>query len=126
MTLENFPPDTDRVWHGENLTLINELIVGFDILETSPGNILIYAINHRRTGSMIERFHHAIGSSSLIYERSFDCNNDLIFTPNDVAVVGRDEFFVTNVFVPSFKIDGRITSQSMDYGAWQQPFYVFQ
>ena len=73
------------------------MIVGFDILETSPGNILIYAINHRRTGSMIERFHHTIGSSSLVYQRSFDCNNDIIFTPNDVAVVGKDEFFVTNV-----------------------------
>ena len=95
------------------------LIVGFDILETSPGNILIYAINHRRTGSMIERFQHTIGSSSLVYERSFDCNNDIIFTPNDVAVVGKDEFFVTNVCSLNYKIDNRIMLQLMDCGVWQ-------
>ena len=54
---------------------------------------------------MIERFHHTIGSSSLVYERSFDCNNDIIFTPNDVAVVGKDEFFVTNVYLLTYKAD---------------------
>jgi len=63
----------------------------------SPGNILIYAINHRRTGSTIERFHHTIGSNSLIWERTFDANTDILFCPNDVAVVGKDEFYVTNV-----------------------------
>lgn len=79
-------------------------MVGFDILETSPGNILVYAINHRRTGSTIEKFHHTIGTTSLVYEKSFDCNNDIIFTPNDVAVVGIDEFYVTNVFYCSTKL----------------------
>jgi arylesterase / paraoxonase len=72
-------------------------MVGFDIFELSPGSILIYAINHRRTGSMIERFHHTIGSGVMTYERSFNASNDIIFTPNDVAVVGKDEFYVTNV-----------------------------
>jgi arylesterase / paraoxonase len=79
-------------------------MVGFDILETSPGNILIYAINHRRTGSTIERFRHTIGTTSLVYEQSFDCNNDIIFAPNDVAVVGVDEFYVTNVLLNSTKL----------------------
>jgi len=46
---------------------------------------------------MIERFHHTIGSGVMTYERSFNASNDIIFTPNDVAVVGKDEFFVTNV-----------------------------
>ena len=77
--------------HEEKLT------TGFDIFETSPGNLLIYAINHRRTGSMIERFHHTVGSRTLVYERSFDCHNDIVYTPNDVAVIGKDEFYVTNV-----------------------------
>jgi arylesterase/paraoxonase len=74
------------------------LTVGFDYLETSPGNILIYAINHRRTGSMIERFHHTIGTRALVYEKSFECHNKFCYTPNDIAVVGKDEFYVTNVF----------------------------
>ena len=74
------------------------LTVGFDIYETSPGNLLIYAINHRRTGSTIERFHHTVGSGTLVYERSFDCNNDIVYTPNDVAIIGEDEFYVTNVY----------------------------
>ena len=68
---------------------------------------------------MIERFHHTIGSSSLVYEKSFDCNNDIIFTPNDVAVVGTDEFFVTNVCSPNYKVDDRIMLQLMDCGVWQ-------
>lgn len=46
---------------------------------------------------MIERFHHTIGSGKMVYERSFDCKNDIVFTPNDIAVVGKDEFYVTNV-----------------------------
>lgn len=85
LSLKNFPANTDRVWHG------------FDIYETSPGNILIYAINHRRTGSVIERFHHTIGSGKLVWERTFDTDHDILFQPNDVAVVGKDDFYVTNV-----------------------------
>lgn len=46
---------------------------------------------------MIERFHHTVGSRTLVYERSFDCHNDIVYTPNDVAVIGKDEFYVTNV-----------------------------
>ena len=91
------------------------LTVGFDYLETSPGKILIYAINHRRTGSMIERFSHEIGSSSLVYEKSFNCHNDIIFTPNDVAVVGEDEFYVTNVRSFFARLI-RITLRWMEYG----------
>ena len=74
---------------------------------------MIYAINHRRTGSMIERFHHTVGSDTLVYERSFDCHNDIVFTPNDVAVIGKDEFYVTNVqSVGNFVSDNRIISMS--------------
>ena len=96
-------------------SFIDELMKGFDILETSDGNILIYAINHRRTGSMIERFHHTIGSNTLIYERSFNCHNEHCYTPNDVAVVGKDEFFVTNVLPVLFVLIYRIIQQSMEY-----------
>jgi hypothetical protein len=78
--------------------LTGMLMVGFDYLETTPGHVLIYAINHRRTGSMIERFHHAIGSDKLVYERSFDCHNEFCYTPNDIAVISKDEFYVTNVY----------------------------
>lgn len=49
---------------------------------------------------MIERFHHTVGSDTLVYERSFDCHNDIVYTPNDVAVIGKDEFYVTNVLSP--------------------------
>jgi len=69
---------------------------------------------------MIERFHHTIGSGVMTYERSFDASNDIIFTPNDVAVVGKDEFFVTNV-LPSSYFDvvnvSRIMLQLMVFGA---------
>jgi arylesterase / paraoxonase len=85
LTLDKFPANTDKVWHG------------LDILEVSPGNLLIYAINHRRTGSVIEKFHYTVGTTSLVYEKTFDCNNQHIFTPNDVAVIAEDEFYVTNV-----------------------------
>jgi len=97
LKLENFPPDTDRVWHGKHRLIFCHWSKGFDILETSPANVLIYAINRRRTGSMIERFHYTVGSTSLVYDKSFDCHNEMIFTPNDVAVVGEDAFYVSNV-----------------------------
>jgi len=96
LEISNFPENTDRVWHG------------FDIHEVSPTEILIYAINHRRTGSMIEKLRHKVGSSELVYEKSFDCHNDIVYTPNDVAVVGEDAFFVTNVF-PHFEESSSVT-----------------
>jgi len=67
---------------------------------------------------MIERFHHIIGSGVMTYERSFNASNDIIFTPNDVAVVGRDEFFVTNVSHLNLNVFdlGRIMLRSMGFG----------
>jgi len=100
-------------------------MLGFDILETSPGNILVYAINHRRNGSTIERFHHTIGSGKLVYERSFDCNNDIVFTPNDVAVVGKDEFYVTNVILSGRATNVRIMSPLKVFGDLRVTCFVF-
>jgi hypothetical protein len=98
------------------------LTVGFDIYETSPGNLLIYAINHRRTGSTIERFHHTVGSGTLVYERSFDCNNDIVYTPNDVAIIGKDEFYVTNVSSHRcfYRVNNRtISMQRVSFERWE-------
>jgi hypothetical protein len=64
-------------------------------------------INHRRTGSTIERLSHVIGSKTLVYEKTFDCSNDIVFTPNDVAVVEYDKFYVTNVPITSSGVDFR-------------------
>jgi hypothetical protein len=55
---------------------------------------LVAVVNHRRSHSVIELFHHTAGSSSMRYHRTI--SSPLITTPNDVEVVGDDgEMVVT-------------------------------
>ena len=70
---------------------------GIDVVVTGSGKVAIYAVNHRYSGSTIEKYTHTLGSKSLEHIKTFE-DQDLVYTPNDVYVADErdDLFFVTN------------------------------
>src|SRR5690606_2933580 len=58
LSVRGFPADADLVLHG------------FDINELSPTNLTVYAINHRRHGSVVEKFWHEPGTRELVWVRT--------------------------------------------------------
>jgi hypothetical protein len=82
MELAGLPADTDRVFHG------------IDYFERSPTELTFFAINHRRTGSVIEVLEYKIGDNVVQYKETIQ--HDLIETPNDVVALGPRSFYVTN------------------------------
>ncbi|CAG8495161.1 17603_t:CDS:2, partial [Cetraspora pellucida] len=84
LTLKNFADEEDFSLHG------------FGMYEdpAEPGYIYFFLINHRRPGSVIELFKHKINSFELQHLKTF--KHDLIYNPNNVAPVSKDEFYLTN------------------------------
>ncbi|KAF8925041.1 Arylesterase-domain-containing protein [Dissophora ornata] len=80
--LVGLPADTDRVFHG------------LDIFERSPTELTIFAVNHRRTGSVIEVLEYKIGDKNVYYKETI--KHDLIRTPNDIVALGPRSFYVSN------------------------------
>ncbi|CAG8488401.1 2676_t:CDS:2 [Dentiscutata heterogama] len=82
LTLKNF--DEDFALHG------------FGMYEdpSEPDIIYFFIINHKRTGSVIELFKHKINSFELHHLKTF--KHKLIYNPNNVAPVSKDEFYITN------------------------------
>jgi hypothetical protein len=86
LEVENLPPDADLVLHG------------IDIVQPTSNELIIFSVNHRRTGSVIERFKHILGSKIMKHEKTFDGNKSgYLFTPNSVTVVDH----MTNSFYSS-------------------------
>lgn len=56
--------------------------------------VLIAAVNHKRTGSVIERFTHKIGSKVAVHVETI--KNDLLTNPNDVVPIDAHRFYATN------------------------------
>jgi arylesterase/paraoxonase len=85
LEIEDFPADADLVLHG------------FDFARDGD-KIIIYAVNHRRSGSVIERFSHQLGSNTLKYEKTFD-GTAVVPHPNSVTVVDHktNAFYISNV-----------------------------
>ncbi|CAG8686731.1 14625_t:CDS:2, partial [Cetraspora pellucida] len=84
LILKNFSDKEDFSLHG------------FGIYEspTEPDNLYFFIINHKRSGSVIELFRHKINTFELYYLKTF--KHDLIYNPNNIAPVSREEFYVTN------------------------------
>ncbi|CAG8446033.1 10609_t:CDS:2, partial [Dentiscutata heterogama] len=84
LILKNFADEEDFSLHG------------FGIYEspTEPNNLYFFIINHKRTGSVVELFKHKIDTFELNYLKTFKHN--LIYNPNNVVPVSKDEFYVTN------------------------------
>lgn len=81
MELVGLPAGTDRVFHG------------LDIHERSATELTIFAINHRRTGSVIEVLEYTIGGK-VQYKETI--KHELIRTPNDIVALGPRSFYVSN------------------------------
>ncbi|KAF9991873.1 Serum paraoxonase/arylesterase 2 [Entomortierella chlamydospora] len=82
MDLIGLPADADRVFHG------------LDIYERSPTELTIFAVNHRRSGSVIEVLEYTIGDKAVQYKETI--KHDLIITPNDIVALGPRSFYVSN------------------------------
>ncbi|KAF9944281.1 hypothetical protein BGZ70_004837 [Mortierella alpina] len=80
--LVGLPAGTDRVFHG------------LGVFERSATELTIFAVNHRRTGSVVEVLEYTIGSSEVRYIETIQ--HDLIHTPNDIVATGPRSFYVTN------------------------------
>lgn len=85
MEFEGFPENQDFAPHG-----ISALVDSKD-----KSTIYIAAVNHRRSGSVIELFTYTLGSKTLQYRKSV-IDQDLLNAPNDVLLIGKNEFYATN------------------------------
>ena len=82
MKLEGLAEDTDRVFHG------------LGVFERSAKDLTIFAINHRRGGSVIEVLEYTIGDTVVKYKETL--RHPLIVTPNDIVAMGERFFYVSN------------------------------
>jgi hypothetical protein len=82
MELAGLPAETDRVFHG------------LDIYERSANEFTIFAVNHRRTGSVIEILEYTVGDKVVQYKETI--KHELIKTPNDIIALGPRSFYVSN------------------------------
>lgn len=82
MELAGLPKGTDRVFHG------------LGIHERSPTELTIFAVNHRRGGSVIEVLEYTIGDKVVQYKETI--RHELIHTPNDILATGPRSFYVSN------------------------------
>ncbi|KAI1287155.1 Serum paraoxonase/arylesterase 2 [Mortierella claussenii] len=80
--LVGLPAETDRVFHG------------LGVHERSATEFTIFAINHRRSGSVIEVLEYAIGDKFALHKETIQ--HDLIRTPNDIVALGPRSFYVSN------------------------------
>ncbi|KAF9094478.1 Serum paraoxonase/arylesterase 1 [Mortierella sp. AD031] len=82
MELTGFPAGADRVFHG------------LGIHERSATELTIFAVNHRRTGSVVEVLEYTIGDKTVQYKETIQ--HELIHTPNDILATGPRSFYVSN------------------------------
>ncbi|KAG0299519.1 Serum paraoxonase/lactonase 3 [Dissophora globulifera] len=80
--LVGLPAEFDRVFHG------------IDFYERSSTELTIFAINHRRTGSVVEVLEYKLGDKFVYHKETI--KHDLIQTPNDVVALGPRSFYVSN------------------------------
>ncbi|KAF9953074.1 Serum paraoxonase/lactonase 3 [Mortierella alpina] len=80
--LVGLPAGTDRVFHG------------LGVFERSATELTIFAVNHRRTGSVVEVLEYTIGASEVRYIETIQ--HDLILTPNDIVATGPRSFYISN------------------------------
>ncbi|KAG0312430.1 Serum paraoxonase/arylesterase 2, partial [Podila horticola] len=80
--IKDLPAGTDRVFHG------------IDIYEKSPSELVIFLINHRRGGSVVEVLEYNIGDDFVTHKETV--KHELILTPNDIVALGPRSFYVSN------------------------------
>ncbi|CAI2173407.1 18584_t:CDS:2 [Funneliformis geosporum] len=84
LALKNFPPEEDFVSHG----------LGIYEDPENENKLYMFFINHKRTGSVVEKFEHILHTNELIHLETI--KHELIVNPNDVVPVSKHEFYFTN------------------------------
>ncbi|KAG0350477.1 hypothetical protein BG005_010009 [Podila minutissima] len=80
--IKNLPAGTDRAFHG------------IDFFEKSPSELVIFLINHRRGGSVVEVLEYKVGDDFITHKETV--KHELILTPNDIVALGPRSFYVSN------------------------------
>ncbi|KAF9336346.1 hypothetical protein BG006_008966 [Podila minutissima] len=80
--IKDLPAGTDRAFHG------------IDLFEKSPSELVIFLINHRRGGSVIEVLEYKVGDDFVTHKETV--KHELILTPNDIVALGPRSFYVSN------------------------------
>ncbi|KAJ3317370.1 hypothetical protein HDV06_001682 [Boothiomyces sp. JEL0866] len=57
--------------------------------------VIIAAINHKRTGSVIEKFIHTVGTDEAQHVETIS-DQELLYSPNNLVLLGENEFYATN------------------------------
>ncbi|RHZ86389.1 hypothetical protein Glove_51g48 [Diversispora epigaea] len=107
------PHDTPYVYDIKTDTLTPLTLINFDkelslhgigIYEdpAEPNELYLFLINHRINGSVIELFKHTLNTFELNYVKTF--KHELMYNPNDVAPISKDEFYVTNDYYYTHKM----------------------
>ena len=60
---------------------------------TKDGAMILYFINHRKSGDTVESFRYDPSKKSLVHRRTF--RSKQFFNLNDLVLVGLDQFYVT-------------------------------
>jgi arylesterase/paraoxonase len=81
-TLTNLTTDIDFEFHPH----------GIDLYKTAAGPPILFVVNHRSSGHFVEKFQFS--QDRLVHLQSFQ--DPLMHSPNDVAAVDDQRFYVTN------------------------------
>ncbi|KAI1628209.1 paraoxonase 2 [Exophiala viscosa] len=84
LMIDGLDASHDLILHGIELYIPKD----------DDSKIYLFAVNHGRRGEEILLFSHILGSNTLTFERSF--KHPKVKTPNAVAPIGLDSFFITN------------------------------
>ena len=70
---------------------------GISLFRAADGSLTLMAVNHISTGrSAIDIFDVTIDSGTAKLSETGDIESDKLISPNDVAAVGKQQFYVTN------------------------------
>jgi arylesterase/paraoxonase len=70
---------------------------GISLFRAADGSLTLMAVNHLSTGgSAIDIFDVSIGNGAAKLSETGDIESDKLISPNDVAAVGKQQFYVTN------------------------------
>ncbi|KAF3904029.1 hypothetical protein AA313_de0207216 [Arthrobotrys entomopaga] len=78
--------------------------IGMDVIETGPEEFSIFLVNHRREGSVIEKFRYSGNKRNVLHVSTYNGTSIGLYNPNDIFALPvphpdqepESAFFVTN------------------------------
>jgi hypothetical protein len=88
-------------------------------IKTDPKNpkiVLIAAVNHKRSGSVIERLGYKVGTLDAVHYETVQ--DPLLYNPNDVVVLDEHTFYATNDLKSTHPINRQFEKLTMQSWGW--------